>query len=196
MIDQVWFWVVLVIAVLAVIAWYLSYTAARLDRLHARLEGSVSALDAQLVRRADAVMELAHSGMLDPASSMLLVQAATASLDEADTAQVHDEVRELGIDRERAEVESQLTQILRATLTAEAIRGVREHRGGEEVLQRVQQGGQRVNLARAFHDDAVRAVRRVRSQPLVRVFRLAGRTTMPQVVDFDSEQSTADDLLI
>lgn len=184
---RVWFWVMLATAVMALIAWYLSYTAARLDRLHARIEGSVSALDAQLVRRAEAVMELAHSGVMDPASSMLLAQAASASLDLADDAEVHDEVRELGIDTERATVESELSQTLRAALTPEMVREIEAHSGGHGLVQRVVQAGRRVTLARAFHDDAVRAVRRVRAQMPVRVFRLAGRTTMPQVVDFDSE---------
>ena len=50
-----WAWVAVVVAALALIAWYLSYTAARLDRLHARVEGTLSSLDAQLVRRAEVV---------------------------------------------------------------------------------------------------------------------------------------------
>lgn len=184
---RIWFWVVLVIAVLAVVAWYLSYTAARLDRLHGRVEGSVSALDAQLVRRAEAVMELAHSGSLDPASSMLLAEAATRSLDAADVAEVHYEVREDGVDAERAGAESDLTDTVRATLGREVVREIQQVPGGSVAIARVQQANHRVVLARAFHDDAVRAVRRVRAQPLVRLFRLAGRTSMPQVVDFDSE---------
>lgn len=191
---QVWFWVVLAVALMAVVAWYLSYTAARLDRLHTRLEGSVSALDAQLVRRAEAVMELAHSGLMDPASAMLLAQAASASLDASDSAEVHDEVRAEGVDGARARVETELSQTLRATLTRDSLRDIDAHRGGAELLARVRQAGQRVNLARAFHDDAVRSVRRVRAQPLVRAFRLAGRTTMPQVVDFDSEMTGLDSL--
>ena len=44
--------VTLVVAVLIAFAWYLTYTAARLDRLHTRMEGTYAALDAQLVRRA------------------------------------------------------------------------------------------------------------------------------------------------
>ena len=55
-------WVVGGIAMAVLIAWYLSYGAARLDRLHARVEGALSALDAQLVRRAEATLELANSG--------------------------------------------------------------------------------------------------------------------------------------
>ena len=59
-----------VVIVLLVAAWYLSYSAARLDRLHAKVEGAMSALDAQLIRRAEAALELANSGVLDPASAL------------------------------------------------------------------------------------------------------------------------------
>jgi hypothetical protein len=67
-----------VVIVLLVAAWYLSYSAARLDRLHAKVEGAMSALDAQLIRRAEAALELANSGVLDPASALLIADAATA----------------------------------------------------------------------------------------------------------------------
>ena len=43
-----------VLALLIALGWYLSYSAARLDRLHAKVEGAMSVLDAQLVRRAEA----------------------------------------------------------------------------------------------------------------------------------------------
>ena len=59
-------WGVVVVAVLLGVAWYLSYSAARLDRLHTRAEGALSALDAQLVRRAEATLELANSGRPRP----------------------------------------------------------------------------------------------------------------------------------
>ena len=61
-------WVFAALFVLVIIAWYLSYTAARLDRLHVRLGGTLAALDARLVRRAEVAVELAHSGLLDGAT--------------------------------------------------------------------------------------------------------------------------------
>ena len=60
--SEVLSWVFAVLFVLVIIAWYLTYTAARLDRLHVRLTGTLAALDAQLVRRAEASLELANSG--------------------------------------------------------------------------------------------------------------------------------------
>lgn len=179
-------WIVLVVAVIALVAWYLSYNAARLDRLHAKIEGSVSSLDAQIVRRAEVSLELANSGFLDPASSMLLAEAASESLEESDRESVQDEVREHGVDGQRARVESSLTETLLVTLPPSVIADVRaESSSASAQLDRVQQAGQRVQLAMRFHNDAVHDVRRVRHQPLVRLFRLAGHTTMPQVVQFD-----------
>ena len=46
------------LALLLVLGWYLSYSAARLDRLHHRVETTRAALDAQLARRAAAAVEL------------------------------------------------------------------------------------------------------------------------------------------
>ena len=74
-------WVAITLAVLFLLAWYLSYSAARLDRLHAKVEGALSALDAALVRRAEAALELANSGALDPATGFLLASAASESLE-------------------------------------------------------------------------------------------------------------------
>ena len=66
----------IVIAVLAIIGVYISWRAGRLDRLHARLEAARFALDAALVRRSSIALELASSGLLDPATSVLLAGAA------------------------------------------------------------------------------------------------------------------------
>ena len=59
-----------------IVALYLSWTAGRLDRLHARLEGARAALDAQLVRRASVAQNSRRPGVLDPASGLLLADAA------------------------------------------------------------------------------------------------------------------------
>ena len=81
-----------VVIVLLVAAWYLSYSAARLDRLHAKVEGAMSALDAQLIRRAEAALELANSGVLDPASALLIADAATESLERTTEQPVTDDL--------------------------------------------------------------------------------------------------------
>ena len=68
-------WIVGAIALAVLIAWYVSYGAARLDRLHTRVEGALSVLDAQLVRRAEATLELANCGALDASSALILAGA-------------------------------------------------------------------------------------------------------------------------
>jgi len=107
-------WIVAGVAVAVLIAWYLSYGAARLDRLHARVEGALSALDAQLVRRAEATLELANSGSLDPASALILAGAASDSLEADGESQTT-----------REAIESDLTQALEVALGEEALRQLR-----------------------------------------------------------------------
>lgn len=67
---------VLVGIVLLLGGWLVWVSATRLDRLHRKVVASRLALDAQLVRRSAAAAELGTSGVLDPVSSVLLVEAA------------------------------------------------------------------------------------------------------------------------
>ena len=61
--------------------WYLSFSATRLDRLHHRVETSWANLDVLLQKRAAIALEIAHSDLADPASSMLLTGAAYQARD-------------------------------------------------------------------------------------------------------------------
>ncbi|MDQ2756480.1 MAG: hypothetical protein M3Y71_07940 [Actinomycetota bacterium] len=168
--------VALVAVVLIALAWFLSYSAARLDRLHGRVEATYAALDAQLVRRAEATLELATSGLLDPASGLVLASAAADSLAHADDSD----------ERERAAVESDVTEALGAVLTPEVVAEVRAVDGmPHDGLDHLKAAGTRVQLARRFHNDAVSDVRRVRRKGVVRLFRLAGRAELPDSIDFD-----------
>src|SRR3954466_2037737 len=92
------------LAVLLVLGWYLSYSASRLDRLHHRVESTRAALDAQLARRAAAALEASH--VLDPATALLLADAATLALAAGETGIPPAVVLE--------EVENDLTRALRA----------------------------------------------------------------------------------
>ena len=76
-------WLVLVVLLIALIVLYLSQTAARLDRLHHRIDTSRSALQGQFMERANEVLALASSGRLDPATTVLLADAADSALDQA-----------------------------------------------------------------------------------------------------------------
>lgn len=167
--------VLAVIAVLlAALAWYLSFSATRLDRLHARVEGAAEALDAQLVRRASVVLELASSGLLDPAAALLLAEAARRARDAEPAG--------------RAGAESELSQALRAALAPDTLdTDVLEDPVGRQELVELGAACRRVQLARRFHNDAVRATRTVRSTPLIRLFRLAGHAEMPVSFEMDDE---------
>lgn len=181
-------WGVVVVALLLGIAWYLSYSAARLDRLHSRVEGALSALDAQLVRRAEATLELVNSGGLDPASALILAGAASESL-EAHNERAGDDLLEGQNFAGRELIESDLTEALQIALSPQAVEEVRRVPGeaGEAALGRVRAAAVRVQLARRFHNDAVKDVQRVRRKAVVRWFRLAGHAELPQTIEFDDE---------
>ncbi|MEX2984993.1 hypothetical protein [Streptomyces sp. C36] len=161
-------------AALVVIGVYLSWTAGRLDRLHSRIDAARAALDAQLLRRASVAQELGTAGVLDPAASMVLYQAAHAAR------QAEEEHREVA--------ESELSQALRAVFAeAQQADVVREAPGGEESLEELTQAVRRVPMARRFHNDAVRAARALRRHRKVRWFRLAGHAPFPMAFEMDDE---------
>ena len=113
---------------LVAIGLYLSWTAGRLDRLHARIDAARAALDAQLLRRASVTQELATSGVLDPAASIVLYEAAHAAR------QAEEEHREVA--------ESELSQALRAVFGEPAqVDAVREAPGGVEAAEELAAGG-------------------------------------------------------
>ncbi|MGL4744898.1 MAG: hypothetical protein ACRCXL_10990 [Dermatophilaceae bacterium] len=178
-----------VVTTVVIAAWYLSYSAARLDRLHAKVEGAMSALDAQLVRRAEAALELANSGALDPASALLLTDAAAETMERMPE---HPRAEDL-LDGQhfggREDVESNLSRVLRATLTDDTVAALRGRDDDlvDEALARIAASGLRVRMARRFHNDAVREVRRVRAKRVVRTFRLAGYAGLPERLEFDDD---------
>jgi hypothetical protein len=172
---SIWIWVA--VAVILVV-WYLSWTAGRLDRLHTRIDAARAALDAQLLRRSSAAQELATSTLLDPASSILLYQAAHAART---------------VPEERREVaESDLSQALRAVFAEpEQAAELVALPGGEEAVLDLRAAARRVPMARRFHNDSVRAARAVRRHRIVRLARLAGHAPFPQAVEMDDEPPTA-----
>jgi len=162
---------IIVIAVLAMIGVYISWRAGRLDRLHARLDAARFALDAALVRRSSIAMELASSGLLDPATSVLLAGAAH-------DARSAEEARELP--------ESDLTRALRAVFSQPDFRALLAGReGAEELLGELESASHQVFLARKFYNDAVAATQAARQRRLAKVFRLAGHAPNPEFFEID-----------
>src|SRR5256885_14882646 len=66
---------VIVIAAALFMGVYVSWRAGRIDRLHVRVDMARAALDVTLLRRSSVALELATSGLLDPATSLLLAAA-------------------------------------------------------------------------------------------------------------------------
>ena len=163
--------ILLVVVAIAIIGAYVSWTAGRLDRLHNRLEAARSALDAALVRRSSVALELASSGVLDPATSLLLASAAH----DARSAQDRQELPE-----------SDLTRALRAVFGQpgfrDSLNGV--DRAGE-LLTELESAAHQVFLARKFYNDAVAATRDARRRPLVRLLRLAGGAPLPEFFEIE-----------
>ncbi|HLT09203.1 MAG TPA: hypothetical protein VK028_00160 [Micromonosporaceae bacterium] len=144
-------WVVVtVVAVVVAVATYVTWLAARVDRLHARAAAAFSALDAVSVRRAAAAVELGdREGLSDVVTAARLVLAAHPD------------------DRESAE--NDLTRALR---TASAKVDLAAPPG-------VAEASRRLALARQVHADSVRDALAIRRRPLVRLLRLARRHNPP-----------------
>lgn len=165
-------WVVPVVVVLLGI--YLSWTAGRLDRLHWRVDASRAVLDAQLLRRSGAALDLAGTGLLDPASAVLVADAAS---------------RARTVDGDgREQAESELTEALGAALADPAYTAtLRSEQGADAALDDLAAACRRAGHARRFHNDTVRAARRLRRKVLVRWLGLAGRAPWPETVELDDE---------
>jgi len=175
-----WWWLVLVVVVIGLFGLYLSMTAGRLDALHKRIDTAELSLDAHLLRRSSVALELATSGLLDPAGAIVVAEAAHAARTAADG-----DGRDAEQRRIRAEAESALSQALEATLDEEEIEEVRATPGGDELIEELAASARRVQLSRRFLNDAVRACTQLRSQRMVRTFRLAGTSPWPEVVELD-----------
>jgi hypothetical protein len=149
-------WIVGVVALVVLIATYVTWTASRVDRLHARAAAAQAALDAHLVRRAAAA-----SGLADELGSQDLRLAARAALE------AYPDEWELA--------ENDLTRALR--------RVPRQCRG--RAFDEVVSASRRVALTRQVHNDLVRDARALRQRPLVRVLGLARKHPEPRYFDVD-----------
>lgn len=155
---------VTVVGVVILVAWVLSYRASRIDRLHARIEGCWHALDAMLVRRSEALLELANAGILDPASALLLSYGVSEVLE------VDDRDPEHALRLERENELAVTATLVFAEATGAALASV-------DVGMRatVEQTSRQVNVAASFYNDAVSDVIAIRDQTLTKIACLAGK---------------------
>jgi hypothetical protein len=169
-------WTIVVLAVLALVLWgfNVSWRAGRLDRMHNRVEAARTALDLALVRRAAAASELASSGVLDPATSLLIADAVRRAR-QAEPA-------------ERDLAESDLTRCLRATLGEPGFREeLADDEGAVELVAEVEAAAQQVFLGRKFYNDVAGRTIDARNRPLVKILHLAGRAAQPEFFDMDDD---------
>ena len=160
----------LVVLVVIVSAWYLSFTATRLDRLHHRVETSWANLDVLLQKRAAVALEIAHSDIADPASSMLLTAAAY-------------QARDANI-QNRSQAESGLSGALGLLLEDS------EHlatKADNALLTELSALTDKIRVAIAIHTDAVVRTQMVRGKVVVKTFRLAGTAPLPITYEFETD---------
>ncbi|QCB93677.1 hypothetical protein [Cellulomonas shaoxiangyii] len=193
-----------VVAVLALLGWLVWVRASRLDRLHRKVGASRAVVEAQLVRRATVAAELATSGLLDPASAVVVGEAARASLSASGSAGdvpvdlLPADLRALlGADpgapapgpssgEDRGQAESELTAALDEVLDdADEVAAIAAEPAGEELLDSLAAAWYRVQLARRFHNEAVAQTQRVRRGLVVRTLRLAGHAREPRTLELD-----------
>lgn len=165
-------WIIFIVIVMMSLVFFILYlgmTAGRIDRLHRRIDVALISLDSHLLRRSGVTLELASTGFLDPASSVLISAAAHAARLSTDLSST-----------QRDKAESELTSALNAVLDVEEIEVIHSEIGGSEILDECVASSRRVELSRRFLNDAVRACVQLRRQRSARWFHLAGRTPFPQ----------------
>lgn len=169
-------WLAVAVALLLVaLVLYVSMTAGRLDRLHQRVDTSLLTLQTHLLRRSATTIEIAASGIVDPATSVVLAERAHAAR----------HASEDGDDQRWQGAESELSGALMIAFD-ERLDTIMDD-GVGELVGDLQQACRRVELSRRFHNDAVRACRQVRGRTWVRLFRLAGHTPLPHTWEMADE---------
>jgi hypothetical protein len=164
--------IVATLAILAVVALYLYWTARRLDRLHGRVDAAAAALDAQLARRGTHVIEFCDAMTL-PADTEAALRAA---VDAAGT------VAGLGHDREV--VENAVTR----ELAAAVVTARRRFADPSPAASGLHDEALRASFARGFYNDTVRDALVIRDRRVVRWLRLAGRAPHPAYFEMDDEE--------
>jgi hypothetical protein len=153
-------------------AWYLSFIAGRLDRLHHRVETSWEHLDALLQRRAAIAIEISHLPQLDPATAIVLSAAAFGA-------------REASI-VERSEAESTLSGTL--ALIEPDLGEMPVTASTSNVLKELQVISEKIKVGVVIHMESVSAARNLRAKFICRIFKLAGRAPLPVTYAFEDEQ--------
>jgi hypothetical protein len=169
-------WLIAAVLVAILLTFWVTFTLTRLDRLHARVDAAQAALDAQLVRRAAALLHLAERP-----DSGLPPERASELLDTARTALATRQWQE----SERRAVENQVGR---------AIAGLQADRPRlpADTVTELAEAATRVMIARRFFNDAVRDTRTLRARRMPRLLHLAGRRELPLFFDIDDTSMFAE----
>jgi hypothetical protein len=159
-------WLAVAAIVVVAVTLYATWAAGRLDRLHARLDASAAAMDAQLRVRSEAALRFAGAPGL-PATGAEALRAAAGLALSLPT-----------LDSRREAAESALSRALRS-----AVGGLDapDRAAADELLD----AATRASIARRFHNDAVRDVLVVRRRRVVRLLHLAGHAPRPAYFEMD-----------
>jgi hypothetical protein len=175
--------IILIIAGALFVGVYVSWRAGRIDRLHARVDMARVALDLTLLRRSSVAQELASSGLLDPATSLLLAEAVYGTR-VAGSGGIGPPGKEA--DRPRDLAESDLTRALQAAFSQPDFRASLSGKdGADELLAGVEEAAHQVFVARKFYNDLAAVTRDARNRPLARVLRLSGHAPAPVFFEMD-----------
>jgi hypothetical protein len=163
------YWVLAIFLIIFII-WYLTFLARRLDRLHQRVDNTWANLDILLQKRAAVALEIAHSDIADPASSMLLTGAAYQARDAAI--------------QNRSNAESGLSGALGLLLEdAQHLTTAAD----SQLLTELSALTDKIRVAIALHTDAVNRSQMLRSKFAVKSFRLAGSAPLPVTYEFEAD---------
>ncbi|USR80157.1 hypothetical protein [Arcanobacterium pinnipediorum] len=176
----------------------LSTKARRLDALHKNILRSRASFENALTTRARIAQEVAQSGVLDLAGSVVLNNAAHDAGDAAGYILVDDGLDEIKVHRsaptdvavlkrggpDRLDLESELSRVLR--LTVDQLEEI-DREGYTDILERLHLARHKVRLTRRFHNIHVAGARRIRQSWLARLFHIQGYAAWPQTIDIDDE---------
>jgi len=177
-------WLVGVVAFVVVVATYLTWIAARVDRLHHRADAAYAALEARLAQRAAATLALADVDLTLGDRAIALRSAARAALRPSPDG--------------REATENELTRQLReltlpgrvpvwgtASLPDADPKATSNEDPVAEAVAEVVSASRRVALARQVHNDLVRDTLAARRRPVVRLLALDRRHTRPAYFDIE-----------
>ena len=160
-------WLVVAVVAAVLVSMWITFTLTRLDRLHARVDAARAALDAQLVRRAAALMHVAESpdSGLEPSQRRQHEATAHAALAGGELGER--QLAENAVGRGVTDLGLGVTKI------------------APQAAAELREAAARVQVARRFYNDAVRDTRALRSRRMPRLLRLAGHAEWPQFFDID-----------